>query len=261
MPEKIEIRAASRLDVPAIVALYRGGFAPAFVARTIFSASGIVNYLENIIDPPLANLYERLWVAANGPAILGFAHVRVLGDSLHLNNVVVGRKFQGRGIGARLFNEFTSWGDRLKVPRLTLDVEAENLKASNWYSRSGFATTGHQFFYEVSDPIHGEGEGQGDAAEISLDNWVEVQAWQRLYGFSNIRLQVGGKVYTVGRLGRKLFRLVDIPVGEIPALSRILKKIDAARKILLLRSSEIGADRRYEFLWITLRMTKRLGSG
>ena len=115
--------------------------------------------------------------------------------------------------------------------RCTLDVYAEN-PARLWYERLGLRHTATNYTYEKQ--LNGD-ETVVASSPVTLLNWENAQAWQRLYGFSEFGLAWPNETWRIGRLGKRYFRNMGLPPAEICA---VLGRLDPDRTLLVLSTVE-----------------------
>lgn len=83
-------------------------------------------------------------VALDGPDLLGYAGLAVVGDEAHVLTLGVTGPAQGRGIGTALLRDLlAAAGDRTVL----LDVRADNDPARRLYERHGFVPVGRRRRY------------------------------------------------------------------------------------------------------------------
>lgn len=252
MVSAITFRPVRADECSDVVRLHRDVFHPSRVARTIYGTAHVDRYLANLIA--FHNLQQEhvIWGAWDGQVLVGYAHCRGLPESWHLNNVAVLPSHQGLGIGRALWARFLEGGERAGYRRFSLDVEHDNVRALNWYQKQGFRATHRVWMYErdiTATPLPPE-----DAGNARLLDWEKSEAWQAVYGFSEFRLACDGQVWTVGRLGKRYFRVS----GRPPLLvERILAGIDPSRR-LLIQTSEALLDERLEKSGSSIRMVHSL---
>jgi ribosomal-protein-alanine acetyltransferase len=138
----VSIRVATPQDISAIVALERDSPAAAHwpepTYRRIFSE-----------DTP-----QRIaLVAAEGHSNLhGFVIARTATDDCELENIVVLRKRQNRGIGSQLVRSLATAARNQNASRIFLEVRESNAAARALYESCGFAITGRRPSY-YNDPV------------------------------------------------------------------------------------------------------------
>lgn len=83
-------------------------------------------------------------VAVDGPDLLGYAGLAVVGDEAHVLTIGVTGAAQGRGIGTALLRDLlAAAGDRT----VYLDVRVDNDPAQRLYERHGFVPVGRRRRY------------------------------------------------------------------------------------------------------------------
>lgn len=99
------------------------------------------------IDHYLADLngkWELSSVVCIDDAICGFIIVSEKENSLHVNRIVVEKKYQGLGIGKLLLEKAMHDCTRLQKKALTLKVDMSKPEVINFYKHLQFNTTGEQ---------------------------------------------------------------------------------------------------------------------
>jgi ribosomal protein S18 acetylase RimI-like enzyme len=76
--------------------------------------------------------------------LCGFIIVSEKPESLHVHRIVIGKDFQGYGIGKMLINKTVAEAKRLKKDAITLKAEADNTKTIGFYKSLGFEIVGTQ---------------------------------------------------------------------------------------------------------------------
>lgn len=94
---------------------------------------------------------KRVFVAADGSRILGFAAALVIADVCELESIVVDAGARRAGLGAALLAALKEWARRSGAVRVELEVRAGNTPAVVFYERAGFSTDGRRRNY-YSEP-------------------------------------------------------------------------------------------------------------
>jgi len=92
-------------------------------------------------------------VAREGDTVLGYGGLAVFGqEEAWINNLAVRRDAQRRGIGRALVSALLAEAERRSVPRVLLEVAANNIPAQKLYARFGFETVGiRRGYYQPSN--------------------------------------------------------------------------------------------------------------
>ena len=85
----------------------------------------------------LASGYS-VWVCRIGGDLVGFSVVMTVIDEAHLLNIAVGKRYQGRGYGARLLRNAMHVAKLAGAARLFLEVRVSNQRAADLYRHFGF---------------------------------------------------------------------------------------------------------------------------
>jgi [ribosomal protein S18]-alanine N-acetyltransferase len=85
---------------------------------------------------------HRLRVCRDGTALAGFSVAMTVVDEAHLLDIVVGRDWQGRGLGAALLRGVMDEALGSGAEKIFLEVRASNQQAIGFYERFGFSRTG-----------------------------------------------------------------------------------------------------------------------
>ncbi len=181
----------------SIVSLQRRAFDADELHTTIFAGHGVDRYYADVLggdaDHRVLGTFERR-------RLVGYAHLRDLGEVSHLNQIATCPCARGRGVGRRLFEAWLAHaGDR----DLSLDVR-EGSPAEAWYRRLGFAARRRTVLWRIP-----ASDGPGlrlEATKASADR-------HRRYGFSMAQARVGDRTLEVGRLGHHDLR-VPSPLPE-----------------------------------------------
>lgn len=82
------------------------------------------------------------WVCRVGGELMGHLVMMQVLDEAHLLNVVVRRKFQGHGLGARLLRFALAEAEQRGASSMFLEVRPSNIRALKLYQHFGFAQVG-----------------------------------------------------------------------------------------------------------------------
>lgn len=218
-------------DMKKVVELHKRAFAPDQLRRTIFCSSRVHRFLASLVSYPKAQRAHQFLGAWFDQDLVGYAHYRVLKNSLHLNQIVVHPDHQGKGIGRRLVDEWWRRARELDLPFVSLDVNADNTKPYEWYLRIGLNPVSKTYLYERKVIPK---ELSKTPVKFRLLDWENTIAWQSTYGFSTIRIEYKSKVWEVGWICKTLRVNSAFPEELFAGLFTLVP----AAKWLLLRSSE-----------------------
>ncbi len=242
----------------AVCDVHRAAFTPEQLIRTIYCSPRVQRYIADIM-PNLAvshtSPHEFVGAIHRGE-LVAYAHFRGLPASWHLNQLAVRPEYQGCGIGRRLVQ---IWRDRAALrgfDYLSLDVDASNTGALQWYRRLGFHDVEASHWYEslivrsvetVSKPPRGK----------PVD-WDETQESIRRYGFGIIRLEYGDRRFEVGWLWQSLRILASFP-GVV--LEDAIRLASGTERLFLICSWELpkvsSKGRTWRYAGTTIRMGAR----
>lgn len=245
MSPEFTLRPIRPQECSHIVALHRAAFPAEEVKRTIYGCPHPERYLASLIAFPTMqreHILEGVW---EGKELIGYVHLRLLREALHLNYIAVLPEYQGRGVGRTLWGWCTDHARKLHYKAISLDVSQKNSRALAWYHRKGFKIIQRTWVYEKSLQ-----SGSGCPAEVSLLDWDDAEAWQAYYGFSQFHLVYQDKTWSIGRLGLLYFRMSERPPE---AIETTLTNIDPDRSLLIVSPTQIQ-DNDFIEVGITLRM-------
>ena len=109
----------------------------------------------------LTNVDNRIWLAAAGDDLAGYAHVR-RGEApmtvavapmraIEIARLYAGRRWHGRGVGAALMESCITTAREWGADVLWLGVWERNARAIAFYEKHGFQTVGEQPFLLGAD--------------------------------------------------------------------------------------------------------------
>ena len=130
------IRSADIDDIPSIISLERDVQSAAHWPELTYR-----RVLEQKSLQPIAFVCEA------AGALQGFLIARATDADYELENIVVGRKSQSRGIGSNLIRALIDAARTRKVERIFLEVCESNQAARALYEKCGFAITGRRKTY------------------------------------------------------------------------------------------------------------------
>ncbi len=202
MDDIIAYRPIRPWESESVVTLFRNTFAQDYVERTVYVSNGIGKYLSNLVTFPKLQTDHLILGAWDANSLIGYFHARDLSSVWHLNYIAVLPTYQGTGIGKVLFSQWIDSGKRRGCTTLSLDVDVQNQRARDWYSRLGFEVSDTSVIYRKSR----NDKRQDIDDEVCIHEWEAAEAWQSLYGFSQFSLSSKGHRWIIGRLGGKAYR-------------------------------------------------------
>lgn len=227
------IRDATTADADAIRAIAREGFPPDLLKYTVFGAHGYASYVADTI-----RAFSRGWtqgrparfrVFEDAGKVLGYAEWRSGSDRVHLNNIFVGGRHRGRGIGAALMSDVAAIAaDRQRL--VTAHVFAHNQRALAWYTRIGFSVDATRYWTLVDG---GEGAGAGGIEPPSMKSASPEGQLER-YGFDELAVGIGQKEVRIGRLGDAVLRYVEAEQSD--EVIAALKSVFGRQELLVITS-------------------------
>jgi ribosomal protein S18 acetylase RimI-like enzyme len=194
------------------------------------------------------------FVAHLARKLVGYINIRIINQTLHINYVAVDPRYQGQGIGTSLLTHAIDSRKYQQIDKLTLDVDLANTIAFSWYEKLGFKVRACSYIYcEAIDQFRQK------ACSFDVVNWLDAEAWQSKFGFSNFNLKLdNNQEYFVGRLGENYWRIIKVEDLEIPELVYTLKILNGERRYLLFSSFNRDSLRNIQPKRVAFRMEKAL---
>ena len=142
---QITIRPATPSDILAIMRLEQSSYSAAHWSEQQYESLVVSN--DSGISR-LALVAER----EEHSAILGFLIAQHVGPEWELENLVVARETQGKGVGTRLLNELLVRARQANSDAVFLEVRESNAPARKLYQELGFVEAGRRKSY-YSNPL------------------------------------------------------------------------------------------------------------
>ncbi len=136
MTDDIRLATARVADLAAVMRVMDAAFEP------IFGEAWSGAQLLTLFALPSA----RVCVAWDGEQPCGFSAARMAGPESELLLLAVGPAWRGRGIGARLMQDWQNWAAALGAEEYFLEMRADN-DAVHLYIGAGFAEVGRRAAY------------------------------------------------------------------------------------------------------------------
>ena len=136
-----QVRRLTPAAVDAVSALAREIWQatyPSLISQAQIDAMLSERYAPAALRAQLADPAHAWWVARNGPALVGFAHARMIPPDCKLDKLYVHPQYQRRGIGRQLFQTVHRWSRQHGAQRIWLQVNRGNAQAIAAYERYGF---------------------------------------------------------------------------------------------------------------------------
>lgn len=226
----LEIRDVHGDEIDDVVRIHNQVVSASDREYTIYSSPRVAMYLRAIVAWPILSPQHRIIGAWNGQELVAYAHYRDLGCSYHLNHIAVADRWQGSGIGNRLFQHWEAEARSRNYTKLSLDVSINNTRAREWYIRRGFESDYSTYvFSREHDAIEASNDGNCTSG-LRIQGWEAAEAWQRAFGFSTFGIHEDDRRWSVGRLWTKYFQLDAVPSEEA---WHVLKVIDSKRDVLI----------------------------
>ena len=132
----VQIRQAVRVDLPHILEL-----AASATTSSLWPAEKYDSYFA-----PKTEQKWQLLLAEHERTVIGFLAARSLHDECEIENIVVSRTMQRRGIASELLKHlFSTLSDR--VQKVFLEVRESNSPAVRLYEKAGFEVVGRRKSY------------------------------------------------------------------------------------------------------------------
>lgn len=224
----ITYRALDPSDAPEICSVHRAAFAHMNLERTIFCSRRVEQYISDImLESTTSSKKLHEFVGASvGQELIGYAHFRRLTDSWHLNQIAVRPDYHARGIGRRFIELWHQRALDEGYESLSLDVEASNLRAVQWYHRLGMRVVSTSTIYEY--PVTSRQNTARIKPKGELVNWENSIISRRRHGFTTLQVSFGGRVFRVGWLCNSLRidedtpeEVLDEALGLLPEVERV----------------------------------------
>ena len=169
------------------------------------------NYKEHLIRSLSSSSdFVHIALSADGD-LLGFAQVRILENTLFLNNIIIKQQFRGASLASGLLRFMINEAniDGRGIDSFALDVFEKNAGALKWYQRLGMQMRSTRFWYDLTNAY----------AEVTvMHGSAEVSATKDEAGF----VQVYSGDLRIGTLiaGNKLVMRAEIGSDVLQGLKR-----------------------------------------
>lgn len=228
------VRPARSDEAPDIVELVRGGFEPSVLECTIYGCHGVANYVARQLSLPPSLASTVYFVAELRGALVGCIEMRRDEGQLFPNYISVQRSFRHRGIGSLLFGRALELATLASSREVQLDVFTGNAVALNWYEGLGFERVSTSQWWDIT-PRTPEAPLGPPAMVLGFP---QAELCHQSFGFSQVEVVAGNRVFPVGRLGSKWFRVTGPDALLVPAFKAALRRLDRRRHVLLLAQED-----------------------
>lgn len=119
-------------------------------AYSIYKDPNYLYFFKSLIN----NVVDRIFycVDADSMAFLGFAHFKIRGNTLVLNNIIIDSEYQGAKVGSFLLKSSLRQlsEENHHFSYLELEVFEKNVRAFNWYIRLGMDVVNYNNWYNIT---------------------------------------------------------------------------------------------------------------
>lgn len=130
---KVKFKKLSSNYANKISTLYKDEYKPLYLLGTVYQSPKITAYLQFICEKKL----EDFFGIVEDRALMAVLQYKEVDRFLHINHIVVSSSYQGHGFGKILLAGAIKQAE-LNNFNVSLDVNACNTKAFNWYLSTGF---------------------------------------------------------------------------------------------------------------------------
>lgn len=119
-------------------------------AYSIYKDPNYLYFFKSLIN----NVVDRIYYCfdPDSGVFLGFAHFKIKGTTLVLNNIIISGEYQGEGIGSYLLKnslrQLAEEGNDFAF--FELEVFEKNVRAFNWYIRMGMDVVNYNNWYNIT---------------------------------------------------------------------------------------------------------------
>lgn len=119
-------------------------------AYSIYKDPNYLYFFKSLIN----NVVDRVFYCADAETgnFLGFAHYKIKGNILVLNNIIIDGEYQGAKVGSFLLkNSLKQLADEKNdFSYFELEVFEKNVRAFNWYIRMGMDVVNYNNWYNIT---------------------------------------------------------------------------------------------------------------
>lgn len=119
-------------------------------AYSIYKDPNYLYFFKSLIN----NVVDRIFYCEDAETgnFLGFAHYKIKGNILVLNNIIIDGEYQGANVGSFLLkNSLKQLADeKNNFSYFELEVFEKNIRAFNWYIRMGMDVVNYNNWYNIT---------------------------------------------------------------------------------------------------------------
>lgn len=154
----IHVRSAQRKDMPVILALYKqlmhqhGRYHPMYVIHK----KALADYRKFVLRC-MREKNSAVLIADENKHIAGFVSARIenrlpvfkIKRAVFVYDIVIDRKYRGRGAGAALVRGLKKWAAEKNIAYIKLEVSPDNKKGFAFWQRNGFHIFQHKMAFKA----------------------------------------------------------------------------------------------------------------
>lgn len=223
---KLCVRPAVKSDAQEITQLVAQVYPPQVLDVIIYGYDGIVRYLEEQISvaPDLADTRYLLTELADN-RVAGVIELQYSGQGFFLNQICVAQAFRRTGLGSAMLHGALEMVCPDRQRAIFLDVFDDNIVARDWYRKIGFRCITRSAWWRIPLKVASVAYGR-------VSGYAQAIACHAAYGFSSFTLSTDSATYTVGRIGRRWFRITNPAFLNDEQAPACLARLDPGRELL-----------------------------
>ena len=130
----MRIEPAQIADISKIINIHKDTFSCNFYNLTVFSSPRYDQYVKDLMS-----MHDHLFkVVLVNNHIIGYFHLLLENDHLHLNYVCIAKNYWGRGYGSNILFYIIQIAREMKINKISLDVMASDDRALDLYKKYNF---------------------------------------------------------------------------------------------------------------------------
>lgn len=223
--DKDSIRNARVQDCDDIADIIKNSFPNHIIEKTIYCSKKITNFLNSrVVDETDNSLKMMIYEVDN--KIVGYIEFKIINNKAHLNYIVVSEELRGKSIGKQMLKKSLKHLPS-EVKNIELSVFDYNKIAFDWYKSLGFNII-NKFVWL---------ESQLDLKDVkkninpSITNYRRYLEDYEKFGFSYMFIHIDSKLFNVGILGEKYYKITDVELLLNKDFLNFLHELDINRHI------------------------------